>query len=155
MFQSLWLITPLMLDAQSLWGCRVLKSCLASIRSYFERENFERQEGDWWLEGRQKRCGRSEVLRSSECIFIYIVLCLKWVVVCWSSRLWQHQTSYQDRYWFATVCTDGDFLVLSHWALAPWPNFPLSHIILTLTHYPHIERTSPCPKLSNTKCQAR
>ena len=47
----------------------------------------------------------------------------------------QHLKSYQDRHWLVTVCTHDDLIVLPHWKIrlpAPWPNIPLSHIVLTL-----------------------
>ena len=61
------------------------------------------------------------------------------ICFCFTSQ--QHQRSNQDRYRLMTECTHGDFIVLPHWKTrpsAPWPDSPLSHIILTL---------SPCPIL--------
>ena len=54
-------------------------------------------------------------------------------VCCFTSK--QHLGSYQDGYWFVTVCTHGNVIVLPYWdtrPLAPWPAIPLSHTILTL-----------------------
>ena len=48
---------------------------------------------------------------------------------------WQHQRSYQGRYWLVTVRINGDIIVLPHWGIkppAPWPDIALSHITLTL-----------------------
>ena len=41
MIQSLWLTTPLMSDAWSSGGCRVLKSCLASTCRYLGAKTFK------------------------------------------------------------------------------------------------------------------
>ena len=59
-----------------------------------------------------------------------------WLISCWSFRSWQHLRSYSVRYRLVTLHTYGDYIVLPHWEirlLAPWPNIPLSHIILTLS----------------------
>ena len=59
-----------------------------------------------------------------------------WVMVvsCWSFTPCQHLRSYQDGYWLVTAKTHGNFIVLHHLkvtVLAPWPNIPLTHIIMT------------------------
>ena len=56
---------------------------------------------------------------------------------CCSFTSLQHVRSYQDRYRLVTMGTHGDFTVLSQWEIrppAPWPDVPLNHIILTLSH---------------------
>ena len=75
-------------------------------------------------------------------IFLYTeISCIVNLVRCW--RSWQHLGSYHDGYQLVTVCTDGDFVVLSHWEikpLTPWLDIPLSY-------YPDTELTCPCPIL--------
>ena len=67
--------------------------------------------------------------------------CNRFVCCCFTS--YQHLRSHQDGYLLMTMHTRDDFIVLPHWEarlLAPWPDIPLSHIILT-------DSASPCPIL--------
>ena len=57
------------------------------------------------------------------------------LIDCWSFASWQHSRSYQDGYRHLTIHTY-NCLVLPNWETvppAPWPDIPLSHIILTLS----------------------
>ena len=70
---------------------------------------------------------------------------------------WQHLRSYQDGYWVVTVHTHGNFILLPHWDSklpASWPDFTVSHIILTLSltsHWPFQIMAST--KLGKVKCK--
>ena len=79
--------------------------------------------------------------------FVSIV---SWLVVKSSTSL-QYWRSYQDGHWLVTVRTHGDFIVQPHSEIrppAPWPNIPLSPIILTW-----VNLSTPYP--INVKHQAR
>ena len=61
-------------------------------------------------------------------------------VGCWNFAFWQHLGSYQGSYWFVTVCTYFEFIVLYLWEIrwsVSWFWYP------THSHYPDTELTSP------------
>ena len=61
-----------------------------------------------------------------------------------SSTSWKQLRLYQYGYWFVSVHTHGDCLVLSYWTIwvvASMTQYP------TQWHYPDTELTSPCPIL--------
>ena len=63
---------------------------------------------------------------------------------CFSFEIWQHLTSYEDRYRFVTVRTHVDFIVLHHWETRPpatGPDFPYSE------PFPDTKLSGPCPVL--------
>ena len=54
----------------------------------------------------------------------------------WGFTSLQHLRPYQGRYRLVSVRTHGNFIMLPHWEirpLTPWPDIPLSNIILTLS----------------------
>ena len=77
-------------------------------------------------------CGRSRILLH------YAVLHSRIFgesLVVGSFTSWQHLRSYQDGKRLVTVIPRDNFILPSHWEIrppAPWPDIPLSHIILAL-----------------------
>ena len=62
----------------------------------------------------------------------FIVIPIGFVCCCFVPG--QHLRSYENWYRLVIVCTHGDFIVLPHWEtrlVAPWPDIPFSHIILS------------------------
>ena len=60
---------------------------------------------------------------------------LDWLVGCWRFSSWQHLRSYQDGYRLVTMCTYHQCR-----SPAPWPDIPLSHLILCLPYANNAER---------------
>ena len=69
---------------------------------------------------------------------IKALIILRWggLFACLGFTFYQHSWSYWDGYQLVTMRTDNDFMMQPHWEIrlsAPWPDIPLSYIILILS----------------------
>ena len=82
------------------------------------------------LEGRVLKFwpSQSTGLTNSYLSIISLMLGINMFVCCFTSK--QHLRSYQNGYWLMTVCSHGDFIVLTYWDTshqqALWPDIPVT-----------------------------